>query len=146
MSRRPLSRPANSAVLMRDAFAALNDVVLRRLASSGHDAVRTAHGVVFQFIDDDGSTVSTLAERAGITKQAMAELVRHLEAHRYVTRVPDPSDRRAKLVLLTDLGREVLDIAQGTVPEVEARIAELIGARRLAQLRHDLELIIEHPW
>jgi DNA-binding MarR family transcriptional regulator len=45
-----------------------------------------------------GTTVSVLAERAQITKQSMAGLVRHLEQHGYVERRPDPRDRRAKLV------------------------------------------------
>jgi DNA-binding MarR family transcriptional regulator len=131
---------------MRDGFAVLNDVVLRRLASRGHGVVRTAHGVVFQFLDLDGTTVSVLAERAGISKQAMADLVHHLEEHGYVTRVPDPSDRRAKLVLATERGREVLDIAQETVPEIEARISELIGERRRDQLRKDLQTIADAEW
>ncbi len=146
MSRDLPDRPVNVAVLMRDAFATLNDVVVRRLASRGHEAVRTAHGAVFQFVDDSGTTVSTLAERAGITKQAMADLVAHLEEHGYVTRVPDPTDRRAKLVLVTDLGREVLDIAQATVPEIEARVGKLIGERRLIQLRSDLRAIVNETW
>ena len=47
-----------------------------------------------------------------MTKQAMAELVRHLEVHGYVVRVPDPGDRRAKLVRPTDRGREVIALAQ----------------------------------
>ena len=45
--------------------------------------------------------MSVLAERAAITKQSMAELVAHLERHGYVERVPDPTDRRAKLVRST---------------------------------------------
>ena len=76
---RPLThgqpRPVNTAVLLRDAFTALNDIALTRLATAGHDAVRAAHGVVFQHLDDTGTTVSALAERAQMTKQAMAELV-----------------------------------------------------------------------
>ena len=87
-------RPANLAVLLREAFVALNDLVLARLAERGHGAVRPAHGAVFQYLDDTGTTVSLLAERAQMTKQAMAELVRHLETHGYVVRVPDPADRR----------------------------------------------------
>jgi MarR family len=47
------------------------------------------------------------------TKQTMAEHVQHLETHGYVVRVPDPHDRRAKLVLPTDRGHEVIAIAQG---------------------------------
>jgi DNA-binding MarR family transcriptional regulator len=101
---------------------------------------------VFQFLDDDGTTVSTLAERAGVSKQAMADLVVHLELHGYVTREPDPSDGRAKLVLLTDRGREVMDIALGAVPAIEQQLAELTGERRLTQLRKDLGLIIGAAW
>ena len=109
-------RPVNLAVLMREAFVALNDLVITRLAERGHPEVRSAHGAVFQYLDDTGTTVSVLAERAQMTKQAMAELVLHLENHGYVTRTPDPGDRRAKLVVPTERGREVVAIAQGLAP------------------------------
>ena len=134
-------RPANIAVLMREVFVALNDLVLVKLAESGHGDVRPAHSAVFQYLDDTGTRVSDLAERAQMTKQAMAELVRHLEAHDYVARVPDPSDRRAKLVLPTPRGQEVFAIAQGLVPHIEERVQDIIGARRLAALRTDLDAI-----
>ena len=45
--------------------------------------------------------MARLAERAQVTKQAMAELVAHLEHHGYVARRPDPDDRTAKLVIPT---------------------------------------------
>jgi DNA-binding MarR family transcriptional regulator len=146
MSRRiPLiagrSRPHNVVVLLREAFIALNDLVVPRLVEHGHSDVRPAHGAVFQYLDDTGTTVSTLAERAQMTKQAMAELVVHLEQHGYVVRMPDPDDRRAKLVLPTDKGRQVFDIAQGFAPEIEQHVARLIGPERLAELRADLETI-----
>ena len=96
---------------------------------------------VFQYLDDTGTTVSLLAERAQMTKQAMAELVQHLETHGYVTRVPNPHDRRAKLVLPTDRGHEVIAIAQGLVPELEARVAQLVGKDRVRALREDLDTI-----
>jgi DNA-binding MarR family transcriptional regulator len=134
-------RPANTVVLLREAYLVLNELVLNRLAELGHEAVRSAHAAVFQYLDDTGTTVSLLAERAKMTKQAMAELVGHLERHDYLTRVPDPSDRRAKLVLPTARGREVLAIAQSGVPEMEALIARIIGANRVAELRGDLEAI-----
>ncbi|MFH5227760.1 MarR family winged helix-turn-helix transcriptional regulator [Antrihabitans spumae] len=146
MSRSLPDRPANTAVLMREAFAVLNNVVLQRLAGQGHEVVRTAHGAVFQFLDDDGTTVSVLAERAGVSKQAMADLVLHLESHGYVTRNPDPTDGRAKLVLLTDLGNEVMKIAGAAVPEIETKLANLVGERRLKQLREDLQVIIDEHW
>ena len=92
-------------------------------------------------LDDDGTTVSVLAERANMTKQAMAELVAHLEAHGYVTREPDPADRRAKLVRPTARGREVVGLAQQLVPELEAWVAEIVGADRAAALGADLRTL-----
>jgi DNA-binding MarR family transcriptional regulator len=134
-------RAANTVLLLREAFVALNDLAVARLAERGHGAVRPAHGVVFQYLDDTGTTVSVLAERAQMTKQAMGELVRHLEDHGYVQRVPDPNDGRAKLVLPTARGHEVFAIAQELVPEVERRLRHTLGAARLQQLRADLETI-----
>jgi DNA-binding MarR family transcriptional regulator len=141
MSTRIPSRPLTLTMLMREAFVALNGVVLARLAERGHPEVRAAHSAVFQYLDDTGTTVSLLAERAQMTKQAMAELVHHLEAHGYVSRVPDPADRRAKLVLATERGREVLAIARALVPEIEERVGAVVGAERVPSLVADLDAI-----
>lgn len=148
MSRpRPMTggapRPSNTVVLLREAYLELNDLVITRLAERGHDAVRPAHGAVFQYLDDIGTTVSTLAARAQMTKQAMAELVAHLERHGYVVRVPDPADRRAKLVRPTARGRQVVAIAQELVPEVERHIEASLGAGRADALRRDLQILRE---
>ena len=138
-----LGRPpaVNTAVLLREAFRLLNGLVLVRLAERGHGLVRAAHGAVFQYLDDTGTTVSTLADRAQMTKQAMAELVHHLERHGYVVRVPDPTDRRAKLVQPTARGRDVTAVAQATVPEIEQLITDALGPERAHALRQDLEAI-----
>lgn len=134
-------RPANLGVLLREAFIALNDVVIARLAERGHGIVRPAHGAVFQYLDDTGTTVSLLAERAQITKQAMAELVRHLEIYGYVERVPHPGDRRARLVVPTDRGRDVIAVAQQLAPELENQIRSLLGPERFQALCEDLQAI-----
>ena len=134
-------RPANIVVLLREAYLALDNLVPARLAERGHDAVRPAHSAVFEYLDETGTTVSQLAERARMTKQAMAELVEHLEAHGYVVRRPNPADRRSRLVLPTERGVEVVAIAQAMVPEVEGLVARAVGARRLEALRKDLEAI-----
>ena len=78
-----------------------------------------------------------------MTKQAMAELVAHLEDRGYVDRVPDPDDRRAKLVRATAKGRRVYAMVREMVPEMEQRLVEVIGASRMQQLRRDLQTIQE---
>jgi DNA-binding MarR family transcriptional regulator len=134
-------RPTNTVVLLREAYLTLNDLAIVRLAERGHEAVRPAHGAVFQYLDDTGTTVSTLAARAEMTKQAMAELVAYLERQGYVVRVPDPTDRRARLVRPTAAGREVVAIAQELVPEVEHHIDDVLGPDRARALRRDLAIL-----
>lgn len=136
-------RPVNTAVKLRDTFVALNDLAIARLVERGHRDIRPAHAAVFQYLDDRGTTVSALAERAQMTKQAMAELVQRLEALGYVVRVADPGDRRAKLVTPTDSGAEVIAIAQAFAAELEQRLEQLLGTSRFAALQRDLDTIAE---
>lgn len=133
----------NTAVLLREAYTAVDRIVPVRLAQQGHGTIRVAHGAVLQHLDDSGTTVSTLAERAGMTKQAMAELVQYLERHAYVRRMPDPHDQRAKLVQVTDKGREVIAIARSLAPELERRLIDALGRSRWRELRKDLQTIHE---
>ncbi len=109
--------------------------VMAALSASGHPEVRFSHGSVFEFLDDDGTRVGVLAERAQVSKQAMAQLVAHLEQHGYVERVPDPADRRARLVRATDRGREVFAVARAVMTDVDARLRERLGDAKLEQLR-----------
>ena len=64
----------------------------------------------------------------------MAQLVAHLEDHGYVERVPDPDDRRAKLVRATGSGREVFALARAFMAEVDGRLRERLGDRDIEQL------------
>ncbi len=143
MSRLPdtsaRSAPENIAVLLREPFRAGTDRLMRRFAERGHPAVRPPHGNVFQYLDDAGTRVSVLAERAQVTKQSMAELVAHLERHGYVERVPDPADGRAKLVRATARGSEVFAIAREFVAELEAEWTALLGETKMRRLRALLE-------
>jgi DNA-binding MarR family transcriptional regulator len=135
--------PENLAVLLREPFVALTDHVHARLAERGHPDVRQTHGVVFQLLDDGGARVSTLAQRARMTKQSMAELVAHLEGHGYVERVPDPADHRAKLVRLTRRGRQAIPVAQEAIADLEARWSNLLGERDMKRLRRLLQRLNE---
>lgn len=70
-----------------------------------------------------------------------APAVSSLERHDYVERVPDPADRRAKLVRATARGGEVYAVARELVADVEARLAARMGrakVRRLESLLREL--------
>jgi DNA-binding MarR family transcriptional regulator len=133
------TRPENLAILLREPFRVGTERLHRRFAERGHPDIRAPHGNVMQFLDDGGTRVSALAERAQMTKQSMAELVTHLERLGYVQRVPDPSDRRAKLVRATPRGRELYVIAREVVAEIEAEWTQRLGKAKMRQLRALLE-------
>ena len=87
-------RPAPLSVLLTAAERALASDLEDGLRAAGHDDLRAAHAQVFVALDMDGSRLTELAARAGMTKQAMGELVRYLEHHGYLAVEPDPRDRR----------------------------------------------------
>lgn len=131
--------PENLAILLREPFRVGTELLHRRFAERGHPEIRPPHGNVMQFLDGDGTRVSVLAERAQMTKQAMAELVQYLEQRGYVERVPDPSDRRAKLVRATPRGEQLYAIAREVVAEIEADWTERLGEAKMRRLRKLLE-------
>ena len=137
----PADQPQpNLGILLREPYRIASERLHERFAESGHPEVRAPHGNVFAFLDDAGTRVSELARRAQITKQSMGELVAHLERNGYVERVPDPDDRRAKLVRSTARGSELYAIARRFVAEVEAEWTERLGQRKMGTLR---ELLVE---
>ena len=112
------------------------------LDDAGFDDVRPAHGPVFGAIGEEGSRVTDMARRTGMTKQSMGELVDYLEQRGYVERTPDPDDRRAQRVRLTKKGWRAVDIAVGAVEEVEREWTEVIGESAMRSLRTRLEKIL----
>jgi len=132
--------PENLGILLREPFRVGSVLLVERFAERGHPQVRGPHGNVFQFLDDAGTRVSVLAERAQMTKQSMAELVAHLERHGYVERIPDPADRRAKLVRATARGEEVYAIAREFVADLEKEWTRRLGKQKMTALR---ELLTE---
>ena len=136
-------RPENLAILLREPFREATAHLHERLAERGHPAVRPPHGDVLQYLDDAGTPVAELARRAHVTKQSMAELVEHLERHGYVERIPDPRDRRAKLVRATDRGREVYTVAREFIAEIEREWTARLGPGKMRRLRQLLEELNE---
>lgn len=128
-------------VLISIADRVLYDAIFEALQESGFHDVRRAHGAVFEAIDPDGSRVTEMAERMRMTKQAMGQLVDDLEAGGYAERKPDPSDGRAKLVVLTKKGEQVARTAIGATNKLERRWERSLGDRRAREFRVALEEI-----
>lgn len=98
------------------------------------------HGGVTQPLWDvrDGLRLTELAAMAGVSKQAMGEMVESMVAAGYVERVADPTDGRARRLRLTRRGREAGALARKLVRGVEARWESRVGRARVAALRATL--------
>jgi DNA-binding MarR family transcriptional regulator len=111
------------------------------LDAAGYADVRPTHGCVFRFVREDGMRPTELAALAGLTKQSIGEIVDDLAARGYVQRVPDPADRRAKLICLTEKGEAAQRVGFRLFAELERRWADRYGAERIGAMRELLEEI-----
>jgi len=127
----------NIGALLRDPHALLDQRLHQKLDAVGYGDLRRNHGLVFQYVGD-GSRVVDLARRAQMTKQSMAEIVEYLEERGYVTRGVDAGDRRAKVVRLTQKGRDTQPAALQAIAEIESEWKEQFGAARFEDLRDEL--------
>ena len=127
----------NLGVLVSVLNRVVDDAVMAVLAAE-HPDVRRAHGPVFEMLDPGGSRVADLARRARMSRQAMGELVDDLERLGYVERRADPSDGRAKLVVLTKKGEAAAAQGVAAVEDLEARWSACLGDEASRLLREAL--------
>jgi DNA-binding MarR family transcriptional regulator len=113
------------------------------LERAGSPGLRLSHAVLLRHLDREGTRASVLAERAGLTRQAITQAVDDLERLGYVTRLPDPDDGRAKIVAYTDHGRTAFDASRAIIADLETAYAERVGPRRYATMRGALAELLE---
>jgi len=143
MPTRPTDdRPAPLLRLLGLVTQGLADDLHDRLARAGFDDQRRADDAAMAHIPAEGIRLTNLAQRAGVTKQAMAELIESLVARGYVERIPDPTDGRAKLIVFSERGWAAVDTALGALAAIEADLETELGTRRIQTLRATLELVL----
>lgn len=133
----------NTGLLLFIPYRALENRVFAALAEAGFDDFTPAQARVMQRIGPNGTRLTDLAEQAQVTKQTAGFLVDQLERAGYVKRVPDPTDRRARLVCVAERGLAAIPVAEGTVAEVEKEWETHLGKRRMSQLRQALSMLRE---
>jgi DNA-binding MarR family transcriptional regulator len=119
---------AHLARLLLQALRRVERASVDKLHGRGHEAVRTGHIPVFANVDAEGTRITDLAARAGMTRQMMGRLVRELEEHGYASSRPDPGDHRAVIVSLTERGWAFCHDAQEVMAELEREYETLLGA------------------
>ena len=131
--------PDDIAPAIAAASRAMIAAMMVKVASNGFDDMTPAFAHLIPLLDATGARPTVLAQRAGITKQAISQLVRELEARGYLEQVPDPTDTRAKIVRLTKRGIQLRAACMGVRQQLQEIALAALGKVRLTRLRNDLQ-------
>src|SRR5215472_15482470 len=94
----PKSSDMLIGALLRVPAQAIHRRLISELNAAGFDDLHLPHIPVLQFPGPDGVRPAALAERAGMSKQAMNQLLRSLEGFGYITRSDAPDEGRARVI------------------------------------------------
>jgi DNA-binding MarR family transcriptional regulator len=142
MSEEAPSRRIPLPGLLDPLLARIRRGVVEAAHEAGFTDTREAHNPVFAFVPPEGIRLTELAARAGMSKQAMGELVDDLVDKQYFTKEPDPTDGRAKLITWSDRALLLDETAQAYFDRLENQLADLVGADAMRQLRTTLQVLV----
>jgi DNA-binding MarR family transcriptional regulator len=128
----------NFAPALAAASRALTATMMAKVASCGFKDMTPAFASLMPLLDATGARPTSLAQRAGITKQAISQLVRELEARGYVEQIPDSTDTRAKIVRLTKRGVAIKAACAEVKHELQSMAIAKLGKSRVSRLQRDL--------
>ena len=132
----------NVVSMLGQAYSLLGFQIVDGVVGAGYPQ-KPKHSAVFAQISLEGSRLTTLARGAGMSPQAMGELVDELVELGYVVRRPDPADGRAKLIVPTERGRDAIAAGRTSIEGLEERVTEILGERGHRELRRLLTRLLE---
>ncbi len=136
-------RDNNIRRLLVAATRSINRHITSELQRRGFEKTRPGHSALLANLDFDGNSVTEIADRAQISKQAMARLAVELEDMGLITREPSETDGRMLMLRFTRHGKTLVRASVAIVDDVEADLAKEIGTRALASLKRGLVSVIE---
>jgi DNA-binding MarR family transcriptional regulator len=146
MSTTPrLPAPPLIGALLRVPANAILRRIVRELNASGFDELRLPHMAVLQYPGPHGVRPGTLAERAGMSKQAMNQLLLSLEASGYIERSAAKDDGRTRVVRFTRRGRAAYSKIADILREIEREWIAELGPRQFADLKTLLTRVWDSP-
>jgi DNA-binding MarR family transcriptional regulator len=123
-------RQQNIGRMFQRAARAYSELALEKLHAQGHEGLTLFHTALISNLDIEGTHLKVLAERAGMSKQAMGQVADELEKRGYVKAVTDSKDKRATLVTFTKL-------------EIERSYSAKLGKAGMKQLWRLLEKLLQ---
>jgi DNA-binding MarR family transcriptional regulator len=131
--------------LFRVPAQAIHSRIIKDLNAAGFDELSMPYIAVLQYPGPEGARPGTLAERAGISKQAMNQLLRSLEGLGYIVRSDAPDEGRARIVRFTKRGHAAYAKIHDILRDVEREWRAELGSKDFAQLKELLCRVWESP-
>jgi DNA-binding MarR family transcriptional regulator len=131
--------------LLRIPAQAVQRRIVKELDAAGFEELSLPHMAVLQVPGPDGVRPGTLAERAGMSKQAMNQLLRSLEGFGYIVRSDAPDEGRARIIRFTKRGRAAYSKIHDILRDIEREWSTELGPKRFAELKELLLRVWESP-
>lgn len=112
------------------------------MAAAGHGWFAQARGNILVYVGPKGIRQGDLAEKAGLTKQAVQQFVDDLVQDGIVMRVQDDKDARARMIRLTAAGEAAMRDADRIKVQIETRWRETLGDDGFTRLDRALRQVI----
>ncbi len=145
MSSRVRPRDLLIGALLRVPAQTIHRRIIHQLNAAGFKELRLPHMAVLQFPGPDGVRPGQLAERAGMSKQAMNQLLRSLESLGFIARSDSPNGGRARVVRLTKRGHAAYAKIHEILRDIEREWSAELGHKRFTQLKELLLLVWQSP-
>lgn len=131
--------------LLRVPAQAIQRRIIKELNAAGFKGLRMPHMAVLQFPGPDGVRPGILAERAGMSKQAINQLLRSLETLGYIIRSKVPAEGRGRVVRLTKRGHATYAKIDEILRDIEREWNGKLGPRSFNELKALLLRVWESP-
>lgn len=136
----------NLARLVRTVERHITNQISRELQVHGYHSVSARHLQVFEHLDTEGVSIIQLAQRAGISKQAMSKMVKEVAHEGFVNVVTDDRDNRVQLVNVTKKGAElIVDIRRETSRRCEELLtSNVVTKEEIQQANNTFTKLLNH--
>lgn len=112
--------------------------VTRTMHERGFAGIRLVHIALIRNVDENGTRITDIARRAGMTKQATGQLVAEFVEFGYIRLVNDPTDGRVKIARYTAKGKKLLVSIVASIKHTEDAVSAAIGVKQLENLKRVL--------
>ena len=136
-------RATTFQVLLKVARLVNERSIARVNETVGRSVFRQALANLFPHIALEGTRITELAAKVGVSKQAVSKLVGELQQEGIVELAADPTDARARLVRFTKKGLSSIHRGMSVFREVEEELAEEVGEARMKRLGNDLRVLLD---